>query len=180
MFGNSTGEKKQHINEVAAYYLARAVFFYLFSSTVCFQNGTYSMKPLCLHICHTNLFFSELHHMQLNFSKLLMTPWLDREFVFVFYLLQKNVKPPKVRCRHGVSSLFIQHTNAPTLTHWRLQRNIDWITGLFTQCLSAGYGQDSPVYMGVGFMVSLTVSNKHLPLSAARSQQKEPCFRSGR
>ncbi len=132
-----------------------------------------------MHILKNITFcFPGLHFAQLTFSHLLMTAWLI--FFGCFFL--RTLNPPEVRCRLGVSPLSLKHTNPPTHTHAhrRLQKNINWIPGLFTQCLSAGYGQGSPVYKGVGFMVSLTVSNKHLPICAAGSQQQEPCFRSGR
>lgn len=58
MFGSGIGEKKRRINEMAAYYLARVVFFvffYLLGSTVCLlskcmQGGSYSMNHVCSHI----------------------------------------------------------------------------------------------------------------------------------
>lgn len=56
MFGNGVGEKKQRINEMAAYYLARAVVFYLFSSTVCAFSKIciQYMSPACMYMFHAH------------------------------------------------------------------------------------------------------------------------------
>lgn len=57
-FGNGIGEKEQRINEMAAYYLARAVVFFFFTYSAqraCYQTcvqGSYSMNPVCMHIFH--------------------------------------------------------------------------------------------------------------------------------
>lgn len=62
MFGNSIGERKQRINEMAAYYLARAVVVLFFTYSAlqrasCQQyvQGAYSMNPVCMHIFHAQL-----------------------------------------------------------------------------------------------------------------------------
>lgn len=115
----------------------------------------------------------------------------DQEVFFVHFLLPNTLNPPLGGCRYSISPLSLQHTNACTPsthphrrahshkhTHCRLHRIINWIPSLFTQCLSAGYRQGSPVYEGMGFMVSLTVSNKHFSICAAGSKQQESCFRS--
>ena len=166
-------------------------FFYLFSSSACLLSEMCAgciWGEFCVLICIQCTSLKTLHcafpwfTFGLMNSQSLPNDYLaDWEF-FVLSLLPNTLNPPEGRCRHRVSPLssFHTHTHTHTHTHRRLHRNINWIPGLFTQCLSAGYRQGSPVYRWVGFMVSLSVSNKHLSICAAGSQQQEPCFRSGR
>lgn len=95
MFGSGIGEKKQRINEMAAYYLARAVvlFFFTYSALqrACYQKcvqRAYSMNPVCIYFMHIlkniALCFPGLHFVQLTSNHLLMTTWLIESFLCFF------------------------------------------------------------------------------------------------
>lgn len=156
MFGNGSGEKKQRINEMAAYYLARAAgcLFFLFTYSApqraryqkCVQ-GSYSRNPVCMHdIFHAQPWkhsIVSLGYILYSNVQSLVNDYLADWECFVLFLLPNTLNPPGVRRRHTVSPLFLPHTHRQTRdtdTHRMLQRNINWIPGLFTHCLSAGHG----------------------------------------
>lgn len=173
------------------------LFLFTYSALQCayYQKcvqGAYSMNLFthaCMYFMHipANIILRSLLCSNTSDSQSAINDDLADQDLFVLFLLPNLVNPPEVRCRHDVSPLFLTHTYIQTYTYIHTHIHTGGNRGtsigspayLLSVCLQ-GMDRACPVYKGVGFMVSLTVSNKHLPICAAGSQQQEPCTWSGR